>query len=58
MNTQTVTALCDSFRTERLARIAAPRRCCECKTKQAKPTSLYCSDRCKQSFYAELRGER
>jgi len=39
-----------------LEAIGAARRCCQCKTKQARATSIYCSDHCKQSFYAELRG--
>lgn len=38
--------------------IAGPKQCCNCKTNRARWDSIYCSDSCKQRFYAELRGEK
>jgi hypothetical protein len=32
-------------------------KCVQCKTTHVRLNSIYCSDRCKQAFLAELRGE-
>jgi hypothetical protein len=33
-----------------MRRIAGPRTCVNCDKQPARPTSIYCSDRCKQQF--------
>jgi hypothetical protein len=40
----------DARRLAAIARIAAPKACCNCKTQAARWDSIYCSDACRREF--------
>lgn len=48
---------CDTIREadRQMDRIARPRRCAQCWERQARPTSIYCSEQCRKQFVASLQ---